>query len=123
MFQRRIRRFRHRSNGRGHISHGSDKNKNRQRSNHFSNGVPRNNFRQTMSPEKLFEKYNALAKEAMSSGDKTLSENYLQHADHFMRMIDDKNRNQDETTKVENTNSPTQDQKILGNTDNIKQKE
>ena len=35
------------------------------------------------SPEKLFEKYNALAKEALSSGDKILSENYLQHADHF----------------------------------------
>ena len=30
----------------------------------------------------------------MSSGDKTLSENYLQHADHFMRIIEDRNRNQ-----------------------------
>ena len=29
----------------------------------------------------------------MSSGDKTLSENYLQHADHFMRIIDEKNKN------------------------------
>ena len=29
----------------------------------------------------------------MSSGDKTLSENYLQHADHFMRIIEDKNKN------------------------------
>ena len=38
------------------------------------------------------EKYNSLAKEAMSSGDKTLCENYLQHADHFMRVIEDKNR-------------------------------
>ena len=35
----------------------------------------------------------SLAKEAMSSGDKTLSENYLQHADHFMRIIDEKNKN------------------------------
>ena len=41
----------------------------------------------------LVEKYNALAKEALSSGDKTLSENYLQHADHFMRIIDEKNKN------------------------------
>ena len=41
------------------------------------------------SAEKLFEKYNTLAKEALSSGDKTLSENYFQHADHFMRIIDE----------------------------------
>ena len=32
----------------------------------------------------------------MSSGDKTLSENYLQHADHFMRIIEDKNRNRNQ---------------------------
>ena len=123
MFQRRPRKFRRRSNGRGHLSHENGYMQGRLRSNSFSNIKTRNNFKQTQSAEKLFEKYNTLAKEAMSSGDKTLSENYLQHADHFMRMIDDKNRNQDETTKVENTNSPTQDQKILGNTDNIKQKE
>ena len=35
-----------------------------------------------------------MAKEALSSGDKILSENYLQHADHFARIIEDKNRNQ-----------------------------
>ncbi len=46
--------------------------------------------------EKLFEKYTSLAKEAMSSGDKTLSENYLQHADHFMRVIEDKNRSRNQ---------------------------
>ena len=32
----------------------------------------------------------------MSSGDKTLGENYLQHADHFMRIIEDKNKNRDQ---------------------------
>tara|TARA_B100000674_G_scaffold338741_1_gene283141 strand:- start:162 stop:629 length:468 start_codon:yes stop_codon:yes gene_type:complete len=35
---------------------------------------------------KLIEKYNDLAREASSNGDKILSENYLQHADHFMRI-------------------------------------
>ena len=65
----------------------------RMRTNQFSNGQSRNNFRTSMSAEKSFEKYSSLAKEAMSVGDKTLSENYLQHADHFMRMIEDKNRN------------------------------
>ena len=33
------------------------------------------------------EKYNNLAREALSSGDKILSENYLQHADHFQRLL------------------------------------
>ena len=66
---------------------------NQTRSNPFSNTQPRNNFRTFQSAEKLFEKYTSLAKEAMSTGDKTLSENYLQHADHFMRVIEDKNKN------------------------------
>ena len=39
----------------------------------------------------------SLSKEALSSGDITLSENYLQHADHFMRVIEDKNRNRNQT--------------------------
>ena len=36
---------------------------------------------------KLVDKYNNLAREALSSGDKILSENYLQHADHFTRIL------------------------------------
>ena len=36
---------------------------------------------------KLVEKYNNLAREALSSGDKILSENYFQHADHFTRIL------------------------------------
>ena len=36
---------------------------------------------------KLVEKYNDLAREALSHGDKILSENYLQHADHFTRVL------------------------------------
>ena len=61
-------------------------------SNSFRNEQTRNNFKPSLSAEKLFEKYTSLAKEATSSGDITLSENYLQHADHFMRVIEDKNR-------------------------------
>ena len=71
----------------------------------------RNNFRgNTQSAEKLFEKYNTLAKEALSSGDKTISENYFQHADHFMRVIDDKNKNRIQS-KVED--KPLQDNNAL----------
>ena len=39
---------------------------------------------------KLIEKYNELAREALSNGDKILSENYLQHADHFTRIINER---------------------------------
>ena len=38
---------------------------------------------------KLIEKYNDLAREALSSGDKILSENYFQHADHFTRILNE----------------------------------
>tara|TARA_Y100000996_G_scaffold394996_1_gene359815 strand:+ start:94 stop:561 length:468 start_codon:yes stop_codon:yes gene_type:complete len=39
---------------------------------------------------KLIEKYNDLAREASSHGDKILSENYLQHADHFTRILNER---------------------------------
>ena len=52
----------------------------------FKRKVPgRNNY----NASKLIEKYNDLAREALSNGDKILSENYFQHADHFMRILTD----------------------------------
>ena len=42
---------------------------------------------------KLIEKYNDLAREALSSGDKILSENYFQHADHFTRILNEQEKN------------------------------
>ena len=47
----------------------------------------RNHGRNNLNASKLVEKYNNLAREALSSGDKILSENYLQHADHFSRIL------------------------------------
>ncbi len=47
----------------------------------------RNHVRNNQNAAKLIEKYNNLAREALSSGDKILSENYLQHADHFIRVL------------------------------------
>jgi len=91
MFQRKPRRFGRNTNGRDNSPHGNGYRQARPRPNSFSNN-PRNNFRPTQSAEKLLEKYNTLAKEAISSGDRTLGENYLQHADHFMRIIEDKNK-------------------------------
>ena len=51
---------------------------------------------------KLIEKYNDLAREALSNGDKILSENYLQHADHFTRIL-----NERETYKKEKSMQET----------------
>ena len=94
MYQNRPRRFRRHSNGRNHQPRDNGDTQSRLRSNSFSNSQTRNNFRIPQSAEKLFEKYNSLAKEALTSGDRTLSENYFQHADHFMRIIENKNINQ-----------------------------
>ena len=57
---------------------------------------------------KLIEKYNDLAREALSNGDKILSENYLQHADHFTRILNEKEsirREKFSENKSENTDS------------------
>ena len=47
----------------------------------------KNPGRNNQNAAKLVDKYNNLAREALSSGDKILSENYLQHADHFSRIL------------------------------------
>ena len=46
--------------------------------------------RNNHNASKLIEKYNDLAREALSNGDKILSENYFQHADHFTRILNEK---------------------------------
>ena len=122
MFQRKPRGFRRRSNGRGRLSHENGYMQARPRSNSFSNSQTRNNFRHTQSAERLFEKYNTLAKEAMSSGDKTLGENYLQHADHFMRIIEDKNKNRDQN-KVDIIDKTVSGDKVSLEDNNIKQED
>ena len=122
MFQRKRRKFRHHSNGRGRSSHENGYMQVRPRSNSFPSIQTRNNFRPTQSAEKLFEKYNDLAKEAMSSGDKTLGENYLQHADHFMRVVEDKSKNKDQS-KANVINKSTVDDKRSSENSEIKQED
>ncbi len=118
MFQRRQRRFRRHSNNRNHGSRDNGGLQTRLRPDPFSKGPIRNNFRTPLSAEKLFDKYSSLAKEAMSSGDKILSENYLQHAEHFMRIIEDKNRNQNQS-KVSLVDIPNKNNKNLSDSDDI----
>ena len=105
----RSKRFsRYRSNGRNHHTRENEGDKMRLRTNSFSNGRTRSNFKTNQSAEKLVDKYNVLAKEALSSGDRILSENYFQHADHFRRIVDQKNLNQ-------NKNQVTEEAKVLDN--------
>ncbi len=60
----------------------------------------RNPGRNNQNAAKLIDKYNNLAREALSTGDKILSENYLQHADHFSRIL-----NVQEINKSQNDNN------------------
>ena len=70
--------------------------------NNFSNNE---NFQRKISgrnnhnASKLIEKYSNLAREALSSGDKILSENYFQHADHFTRILKEKEVQKKNTRK------------------------
>ena len=83
-----IKRNNFRRNGRS--DRGFKSNGERKFSSNFSNN---DNFqrkipgRNNHNAPKLIEKYNNLAREALSSGDKILSENYFQHADHFSRIL------------------------------------
>lgn len=81
-----------------------------------SNNFQRRSFsRNGLKVEKLLEKYNNLAKEALSNGDKILSESYYQHADHFLRVIENRNSIQN-NSKPHLDNSPIKensDDKII----------
>ena len=61
--------------------------------------------------KKLIEKYNNLAREALSTGDKILSENYFQHADHFTRVLSEREIQKklfdNKSTKEDEKNSQT----------------
>ena len=75
--------------------------------NSASNNFHRASFsRNGPKAEKLLEKYNNLAKEASSNGDKILSESYYQHADHFLRVIESRNL-------IQNNSKPHLDSSIL----------
>ena len=81
-----------RRNGNGHKPNGD-----------FSNGTSfkrRHPGKNNQNAAKLVEKYNDLAREAQSNGDKILSENYLQHSEHFSRILISQ-----ENSRVHNENS------------------
>ena len=83
----------------------------------FKRKVPgRNNH----NAPKLIEKYNDLAREAASSGDKILSENYLQHADHFQRVLNERENFKKEKFVENNVDQNTDVINKLTSSDQVK---
>ena len=89
--------FRNNNNGRRNNFRRNDRNfkSNGERPKYVSNYSNNENFqrkipgRNNHNASKLIEKYNNLAREALSVNDKILSENYFQHADHFTRVLNE----------------------------------
>ncbi len=85
---RNNRKYRFKANGdRNFRKRSLNVNKNQGEFNSNSEFRHRNPGRNNQNAAKLIDKYNNLAREALSVGDKILSENYLQHADHFSRIL------------------------------------
>ena len=102
-----MRNFRNnfrRSRYKNHLDRNNHRNENGKTSNDLQNGT---NFlrkiagRNNHNASKLIEKYSSLAREALSNGDKILSENYFQHAEHFIRVLEEKDArfNKEQITK------------------------
>ena len=58
-------------------------------------------LRNVNSISKLIDKYSNLAREALSTGDKILSENYFQHADHFTRILEERQKNKNLNNQID----------------------
>ena len=78
--------------------------------------------RNNHNASRLIEKYSNLAREALSGGDKILSENYFQHADHFMRILNEKelqkksiSSDENPGAAQENINETNKDKKTIKN--------
>ena len=91
-FRNNNRRGRFRSNDRGFKRTGDGS---KYKSDFHTNGdfqrksLSRNNH----NASKLIEKYNNLAREALANEDKILSESYFQYADHFTRVLSEREKN------------------------------
>ena len=69
--------------------------------------------------EKTMQKFQQLAKDAQSSGDPVLVENYLQHADHYSRRLTELNeRNRDNSKSDQNNNSVNTSEKDVSKSSN-----
>ena len=102
-FRNNNKRSRYRSNGERNFKRNGENQS-------FSNSVSfqrKSPGRNNQNAPKLIEKYVDLAREALSNGDKILSENYFQYADHFIRIQAEKEKNrivQNDINKISNEN-------------------
>ena len=116
--------FRSNSNNRRNNFRRSDRNykPNSERQKFSSNFSSNESFkrkspgRNNHNAPKLIEKYNDLAREALSNGDKILSENYLQHADHFTRILNERENFKKDKIIVE-TESTKELEKLVSEND------
>ena len=68
-----------------------------------NNGLQRKNHRNNnQNASRLVEKYNNLAREALSTGDRILSESYFQFSDHYLRVLNEKEKNQNSLSHDKN---------------------
>ena len=86
-FKNNNRRSRFKSNGDRNFRRNGNGHKNNGDFNNVSSFKRRHPGKNNQNAAKLVEKYNDLAREALSNGDKILSENYLQHSQHFSRIL------------------------------------
>jgi len=104
-FKRHYKRSRFRNNGdKNYQKNGGVQKLNSDIANGFSFRRINQN-RNNQNATKLAEKYTTLAKEALTNGDKILYENYLQHADHFIRIFEEKENNKIVVEKSAEENS------------------
>jgi hypothetical protein len=111
-FRNNNKRSRYRSNGDRNFKRNGENQSFASNANFQRKSPGRNN----QNASKLIEKYSDLAREALSNGDKILSENYLQHADHFMRIQDEKEKNrivQNDLSKTSNEDDSKSEVKTL----------
>ncbi|MGR3321064.1 MAG: DUF4167 domain-containing protein [Pseudooceanicola sp.] len=60
----------------------------------FDSSGPEGKVRGT--PQQIIDKYNQLARDAQLSGDRVATENFQQHAEHYLRMLAEAQREQDQ---------------------------
>ena len=80
----------------------------------------KNPGRNNQNAAKLIEKYNDLAREALSNGDKILSENYFQHADHFTRILSEQEINKRNKFSEKFSNNQVEQKESILNQDSEK---
>ena len=116
-FKNNYRRNRYRTNGSRGIYHKENGHNTISGFSHNSNFRKRNQWNNNQNASKLIEKYTNLAREALANGDKILSENYFQQADHFVRILGDqqviKNENTENQISTTNDNKETIKEKTL----------